>query len=622
MKKILSYVLIVIMVALSCLGSGCLFNEMDYDVLNINIAISEDSIEKDYYIGASQRFEEYAEDTIYFDLYKGVDVDVILCQDLQSYLLEQDYFGYDIFVTTPDMDPYVRNYVNKGYVLGLDDVFLNTSDIIGDSAISIEEKIHPTALSAYKSDDFEYYALPNTSEIVGLFFDVNAFNRYGYFFAEDKSNAESFYSELTKETYYFTIPTNDSNLFTDNKTAGVDLTFGTEDDGLPRTLNEFVALCEYIKSFDRYPFICAGGELYKADYLVQALTYSLMGVEEARACMNLDGKIQVVTGFTNKPLFPGLSKEYGEIFKPTVEMVELTEKTGYYASWSLAKYYAEAFMELSLNFGWWAPCSKNSNINAVEAYKEFIYSGYDGQKQEALMLLESSNWFNKVNEEGIINKFNALYNFDHRSDRIINVMSMPTLFDGKEEYAINRTKQTFQQVHPTYLLLANQVGTSASKTEGCKDFLKFLCTEQECNYYTVSTGIRKDLSYNFTLLDLSEISYYHSALEKVVSSSDIVYLASNSSTFKKSPYYFEGGKNDSRYFYYERVIDEDEVTGEVIKNYYTTCHQYFRDFNKPTTKFCFKNKLYTKETWKNVYGGYGEIGEYINSNGKPVVFNG
>ena len=609
------------MVALSCLGTGCLFNEMNYDVLNINIAISEDSSDIDYYIGAAQRFEDYAEDTLYFDLYKGVNVDVILCQNLESYLLEQDYYGYDIFVTTPDMDPYVRNYVNKGYLLNMDDVFLNTSDVIGDSAISIEEKIHPTALSAYKSDDFEYYALPNTSEIVGLFFDVNAFNRYGYFFADDKNDAESFYSEITKETYYFVNPTNNST-DSDNKSAGVDLVYGTEDDGLPRTLNEFIALCEYIKSFDRYPFICAGGELYKADYLVQALTYSLMGVEEARACMNLNGKVQVVTGFTNKPLFPGLSNEYEKIYEPIVETVELTEKTGYYASWSLAKYYAEAFMELSLNFDWWATASRRTNVTSVEVYKDFIYSGYDAQKQEALMLLESSNWFNKVDEEGIINRFNALYNFDRRNDRVIKVMSMPTLFDGREAYASERTKQTFQQVHPTYVLLANQVGMSASKTEGCKDFLKFLCTEKECNNYTLSTGIRKDLSYDFTLLDLTEISEYYGALDSVLSCADMVYLASNTSTFKKSPYYFEGGKNDSRYFYYERIIYEDELTGDVMINYYTTCHQYFRDFYKPTTKFCFTNKLYTKETWKNVYGGNGEAGVYINSNGNPVVFNG
>ena len=622
LKKILAFILIVMIITLSCFGTGCIFNEMYYDELVINIALSEDSIEREYFLGAAQRFEEYAEDKMYYDLYEGVNVDVILCQESQFNLDDQDYMGYDIFVTTPKMDPYIRNYVNNGYLLSVDDVFYNTSDVVLDSAITIEEKIHSTALPAYMSDDFEYYAVPNASEVVGLFYDVNAFDRYGYFFADDKSDAESFYSEITKETYYFTKPTKDKNIISENKSAGVDLVFGTEDDGLPRTLNEFVALCEYIKSFDRYHFICAGGEIYKADYLVQALTYSLMGVEEARACMNLNGKLQVVTGFTNKPLFPGLSKDYSQIYEPIVETVELTEKTGYYASWSLAKYYAEAFMELSVNFDWWADCSKKSNAQAVEAYNDFIYSGYDLQRQEALMLLESSNWIKNAEENNILNRFNSLYNFDYRNDRRIKIMSMPTLFNGKEEYASKRTKQTFQQVHPTYLVLANQVGHSASKTEGCKDFLKFLCTEQECNYYTASTGLKKDLSYDYTLLDLYDTSDYYGALEVVVSSADIVYLASNTATFKKSPSYFEGGKNDSRFFYYERIIYEDEVTGDVVKKYYTTCHQYFRDFSKPTTKFCFTNKLYTKETWKNVYGGTGEVGEYINSNGNPVVFNG
>ncbi len=632
MKKFFVFFLSIMMFALSFFGTGCLLSEEYLEPITINIALCEGTIENSYYMGAAQRFEEQAEGHRYSELYEGALVNVILCEESEYKIENQIYNGYDIYVTTEKMGPYVKNWSRKGYLYGLDDVFTVGSDVVNDTSVSIKDKIEEQALPAYTNDYYEYCALPNSSEIVGLVYDVNAFDKYGYFLADDENEAIDFYSELTEEIYYFTKPTGDDTEKATNKSAGVDGVFNTEDDGLPKTINEFVALCERIRYDDRYPFMSAGKDIYKADYLVQALMYSLMGVDEARACMNLDGELQVVTGFTNEPLFKGLNKSYGQIYKPKVEKVELSENCGYYASWALAKYYAEAFMELSVKMDWWADCSYRRTATAQETHYDFIFSGYDMSTQEALMLCESSAWIKSVEENGQLDYYNELYNSKYDRERRLMWMSMPTLFDGSEDYALERTKQTYQQVNPTYLILANQVRKNSAKIDACKDFLKFLCTELECNYYTSNTGFRKDFKYDFTLFDMYDRSDYYASLEQVMYSADIVYLASDTFTFigNTTPdeedsatfNYFEGGSKDSRFFYLKKILSYDDLTGEESSITYTTTFEYFRNFKNPTTKYCFTNRLYDKNTWGKIYRGYNEIGEYIGKDGKPVVFQG
>ncbi len=617
MKKIISFALILVL-NFSCLFyMGCFLNEQVSDPVSINIVVCEGSTDVNYYRGAASRFMQSVDNKNYIGQHTGVSVGVAIC-DKPSYKIEnQGYLGYDIYVTTDSFGYYVKDWVKRGYITNLTDVVMEKSDLVNGKSVSIEEKIDNSAISAYQSDYYEYYALPSTSEIVGLTYDGNAFNKYGYYFAKDEKDAIPFYSEITKSTYYFVKGCTNSVVSPINKSAGPDGIYNTVDDGAPSTLFEFVALCEYIKSHDRYPFIASGEDVYKADYLVQALTYSLMGYEQARACMDLTGEIDVVTGFSNELLFTGLDPEIGAIYKPITKKIQLTEECGFYASWAVAKYYAECFLDLSLKLDWWASCSYKTNATTEKAIKDFVFSGYDLNIEQSLMLCESSSWYEVLKDENYLSKYNKTYNWDGREKRILNWMSLPTLLDGKEEDASKRKTQTYLQVHPTYLVLADEVRYDAAKMEACKEFLKFLCTEQECNFYTLETGMRKDFKYDYVMTDLYEVSNYYATLEENLYHGDVIYLASNTPTFKKHPEFFEGGKRDSRFYYYEKKIPGDSTPVYVV----TTAFEYFRDFYKSNVQHCFLNRLIDKGGWSKYYGGYSTITEYIDSNGNPVVFN-
>ena len=338
----------------------------------------------------------------------------------------------------------------------------------------------------------DYYAVPFTTELVGLTYDVNAFERGGYFLAKNGVNAKPFESEILNEVYYFVNSGNNPSLVT-NKSAGPDGIYGTYDDGLPSTLfelnvmkrtnagykiimsiklpNEEYVLGEKIKNDDKYPFISSGKDNYRSDYLVQALTTSLLGYEQAKACMELNGQLEVVTGFTSQPLFKGLRGDK-MIYKPTTALVEMTESCGYYASWALARYYAQAFMELSLEMDWWADSSYVSERDFESVASEFIYTGYDQSLQQSLMLVESSDWYNKIDDK-VLERFNKLYNWNGGNERKLRWMSLPTLFDGNENNANLLREQTYQKAHSSYLVIAENVWSNAYKVEACKDFIRF-----------------------------------------------------------------------------------------------------------------------------------------------------
>ncbi len=622
MKRISAYILIIMLITLSIFGTGCLLVDGEKEPININLVINADSYENAYFRSAVSRFEEDFIEKEYGEIYKGVRASVMLCEERDYSLKNQSFSPYDIYVTDERFGSNVRGWASEGNILPIEEVFKTKFDLVDGVKYGLDDKLSSSSLPALMSDYQEYFAVPNASEIVGLTYDVNSFDKNGYYFANDKSNSVEFYSDITARNYYFVKPTYDENVVADNKSLGMDGIIGTADDGLPTTINEFVALCELIKSQDKYPFVASGKDVYKCDYLVQALTYALMGEEEASACMNLEGEVEVVVGYTDQPLFEGFDEVYGQIYKPKTEKVTLSENCGYYASWSVAKYYAEAFMELSVKMDWWADASFNSNVINDKLYFDFVLSGYDSGRQEALMLCDSSTWYKEMESLGHLKYFNDVYNYNNNSERRLQWMPIPTLFNGEEDYAEQRKTQTYQQVSPTFMVIADQVKSSALKYEACMDLLMYLCTEAECKYYTASTGFRKDFDYELDIIDLYKISDYYGSLEEITFNANVISYASDKLTFKKSPQFFEGGKKDSRYFYYKQLISYDELTEEVEYREYKTAFEYFTFFSKPTSKYCFLNGLVDKKDWEELYGGYEEITYYVDKNGKAVTFNG
>ena len=608
LKKILTFALAIFICFGTTFTASCFNDVSAYNPIKINIVVEEGSKDVRYFYDAISRFQEASKEVSYSLEHTGVEVELVI--DCQLVITDQRLNGFDIYLADKSRTNRVWEWVKDNHVIDLNDVLMD-ENYFEESGVLLQDKIDLMSQNSIKAGFGDYYAVPFTTELVGLTYDVNEFERGGYFLAKNSVNAKPFESEILNEVYYFVNSSNDSTNAT-NKSAGPDGVYDTYDDGLPSNLFELVVLCEKIKNDDKYPFISAGKDSYRSDYLVQALTTSLLGYEQAKACMELNGQLEVVTGFTSQPLFKGLRGDK-MLYKPTTALVKMTENCGYYASWALARYYAQAFMELSLEMDWWADSSYISERDFDSVTREFIYNGYDQSLQRSLMLVESSDWYNKIDDK-VLERFNKLYNWDGGNERKLRWMSLPTLFDGKENNSELLKEQTFQKVHSSYLVIAENVWSNAYKVQACKDFIRFLSTDQECYNYTLYSGMRRALSYDTDGIDLYIYGDYYGSLSDVMVNAKLVCPSSMNLTTNKSPEYFEGGKKDKRLFY----LKIDDAEEEYIKTY-TSVFEYYQEFYNANSISAFKSTLYDKNNWHKIYGGNEQITEY-EINGTPVRF--
>ena len=88
---------------------------------------------------------------------------------------------------------------------------------------------------------------------------------------------------------------------------------------------------------------------------------------------------------------------------------------------------------------------------------------------------------------------------------------------------------------------------------------------------------------------------------------------------KKSPSYFEGGKNDTRFFLYREITYYDEETGAIDFIEHRKLFAYFIENRLSSCMDTFLSSVVEKSGWSNIYGGYGEVGEYIDPITKKAV---
>lgn len=599
-------------------ATACGEEEDQTENISINIVVQEDSYDLMYLYDVAYEFAEKYSQKQYSYQKKGVYVDVCLVSERNFMLDLQEYEDYDIYLTNQTIGHHIYKWANRGWLLSMDDVFYSkTIDEYGIER-TLEDRLDEYALEGYKGDNFEYFALPHTSEVLGITYDGNSFDNNGFYFAKDTSDAVSFVSNITGETYYFTRPTGANNIETNNKSAGLDGIYNTFDDGLPKTLCEFIVMCEYIKEHDIYPFMVSGSETYKADYLAQALMTSLLGYDQARAYMDMNGEMEIVTGFTNEPLFNNSNLDLGKIYKPKTTIVDLTEETGYYTSWSLAKYYAEVFMDISVKLDWWADITNSPNKDQFDAMWDFVFSGYDlNGIQQSTMLIETSSWYRELEDAGILDKYNKHYNYDGQNERKLLWMALPNSFDGEKE----SKDRALLQVNPSYFVLANRLWSEPDVAEACRDFLNYISSEEGCTFYTQQTGYFKDLDYYIPSSGFYGIDDYYPSLFESVYEAKRIYLSAKNLTYRKSPEYFEGGKYDDRWYFIRKTLGHDDVTNEAITVEFNTIYECFKYVPNSTVKDAFLNRLLDKYNWQNYYGGYLEVAEGTDIFGNKIEFN-
>ena len=457
---------------------------------------------------AKAGFSELVKDVEYTEGKKGVSFEVTSTTGVKIKNAAEQ--GAHVFFVQGKYNDYMEE-INKNAIMPIDDVVTGDLGAWGDPAgTTIESKIPEEFRNAFKGNDGHYYMLPTYETYSSVSYDIDLFTKQGLYLAKPETGMEFTSDLIPGQTYYFT--GNKANM-----TVGNDGVAGTDDDGMPTTLNELVAQCAYINS-KRIACFSSPGIGAHIDYsntLIDAVWTALVGFEQRNAVSTHVGTIDYVTGVSDVELWPGTG-----IMAPVTESVTLKgdSSDGYKAIDQVGRYYGFAFMELAFQQGWYYKRYTAANYTHKEAHRAFILNGIGGMDKIAAHV-EGSYWYNEAEGYGLFNDYKVLSGTG-KAYKNIGHWNMPTSIGNDVVTGPENARDEVVVNSFTANMLINgnidDVPGNEGLLQACKDFFMYLCTDAKLQAFTAITGSAKSFfDYEITDEVLAELDPYQQEVMRV-----------------------------------------------------------------------------------------------------------
>ena len=487
----------------------------------INVANFGGGIGRKWLDEAIVRFQALKEGESYETGKTGVAFDVTHVIGVSSEGMKTD--GTHVYFL---QDKYFECFtqIQNGFVMDITDIVKEETLAEYGENVTIESKINEDYRFAMKGNDGQYYMLPHYETQSGASYDVDLFKKEGFFLAKTGEGV-SFNSALTGNTYYFTGDASEM-------TVGNDGLVGTDDDGMPTTLNELVAMCEHMMDEGVTPFSVAGSHIDYTNYFIEGLWTALGGYDQRSAVVSHKGTVDYVKGMTEDELWAGSG-----IYVPEIETVTLAGDStdGYKAIDQAARYYAYAFIELAYQQGWFYEKYTENNYTHKEAMRAFILNGLAGNKKLGAHV-EGSYWYNEAESYNLFNDY-KIWSGTGSSIKNIKHWNMPTSVGNDVVTGTDNAREEALINGMTSTIMINGNLDDVPGKEGliraCKDFVKFLCTEQELDNFTACTGVSKAL-YDYSIDDkvLAELDPYQKSVMTLRANNRVVNQYGDNATYR------------------------------------------------------------------------------------------
>lgn len=489
MKKILCNVMALAMVAgLTCGVAACgtttVVEEIDENKVQLYIASYNggggykwlDDPSDDTADDAESRFEAKYANTTFGDK-TGVQVIVESSKAFSASKVKDSLAtsSYDMYFAPAD---YYMHVAQKEF-LDITDMVQAVNPVDNKS---IESKLEAEKRSVLKVDE-KYYALPYYETSQGITYDADLFNENKLYFSKEMDNDGMRKFVTTKDAT--------------NLSCGPDAVYGTYDDGLPSTYQEFYKLMDQMISGKGgetiIPFAFNGhGNAEYTNMLMSALSANMAGIDaiKAHANFNTNGKtLKVVTGFNGD--------------EPIIDDIAITEQNAYLLKSTAGMYYASEFAQkIFSDTRYYDSKSASTGSTNLVAMERYVKSGKDGSTPIA-MLIEGSYWYNEAEAEGIMDRARKLGDLKN-----MKVMALPHQYAGTVEPKADGEAPVSQVLTSggTYAFIAADI--QSERVEAAKLFLQFCYSDEELVKAELSNnGIGRSLIYDTSSIQ-DELSSY------------------------------------------------------------------------------------------------------------------
>ncbi len=455
---------------------------------------------------AEKSFGGTSKKGVFIDIAKSMNVSVTGLANSTEHILTTDRFN------SPN------DVANAGELYNLNEVMADTSRVGG----SLEDAIYDRIKPSLKGGDGNYYGLPHYEYYGGLSYSRTVFDTEKAFFADaSDATAIPFKSRFSNQNYKMTGAEG-------KLTKGPDGVANTQDDGLPASLEEFLALMDYFKTRTAYaPIVVSGMHINYSNYFMDGLWAALAGQEQMNNYYNSKGDIEIVDGFTDEDLFKGISY----LKKPIVKKVTLNDANGYLGQQMVAKYYAYALYEIMYKENLWSDDVANPGVNHYDAQLAFLIGQQAGNFSNAAMLCEATYWYNETKEGNNFNRTKLLAGKEE-SDFDVRFMSLPST------YYYSTTQQekpsSIINIADSYLFVNKNIEKDADVEEAVVEFVKFLYSEEWLKKFTLSTGCMRAVEYNLTEEELATTNTFAANLWRIRKSdgSNTVYCTGDTEGYR------------------------------------------------------------------------------------------
>ncbi len=461
---------------------------------------------------AKERFEELHKDDVYEEGKKGVQIVINNSKSSADSVMNQiEYNAEEVYFT--ELAYYYT--LKEAGVLGdiTEAVTKDLSEYGDESGSTILSKMSDDQKAFYgieEDGETHYYGIPHYSGYTSLVYNVDLFEEEKYYFAADTSDAQNLED-------YFIVKSSDK------KSAGPDGEFGTDDDGLPTTFEEFFLLCDYIAERGQTPVTWRGASY--DDYLRKLM----LSVEA-----NVDGKEQTSLAYSMNGTATTLGTASANGFTVGGSK-EITAGNGYEVYGSKGKYEALNFMnKLATNDKYHAELAFNGGYSHMNAQEDFLYAGHDNGETDPIAMLVEGIWWENEAESTFVSMADSMGDEYAKENRNFAIMPLP------KASAADAGKNVL--LDSLYSMCFMKSNIEEWKKPLALDFIAFVNSDESLVEFTQITNTPKDLDYEMTEEQMKSMTNFGRSVMKLKANSDIVYPYSNSAIYVNQSSSFNADK--------------------------------------------------------------------------------
>lgn len=552
MKSIIS--LVMTLAILMSLLAGCGGGETQVDATKTHLSVLsyDGGIGSQWLKNAAKRFEEKYANVSFEEGKMGVVIDIT-----------NDKLDGKNGVTTTPYAVWFSESVNyndliaTGQIVDISDIVTGSLSEISDGAEtgSIEDKLSAEYAEALTAIDGKYYCLPHYEVYTGLVYDIDLFDKYGYYFSVNGG---------------FTFDA-------EEKTVGPDGVKGTKDDGLPSSYEELYTLMDQMVADGVVPFTWVGAHENYVNDLFAGLQAAYAGKDEFLLNVNFDSSISN-TQATIIDSFDGDT--------PVESKVTITNENGYLMSLQAGKYYAFELMEkIMSNDSYHTKMDKSTSH--LDTQEKYILSSLKAGEKPIAMMIEGTYWYNEA-AEALKRSVNT---YKERAEgRRFGWMPLPVQYEGSVTEG-NGKKNTVLESLCSFAFINAKYKDDEVILDVAKKFLQFCYTDESLVEFSVTTGLPKCVNYTIPEDKLALIdNYFQKDVLDTKMNSDVVYPYSANPIFVNNMGDFifnQGGK-----------LWEGTVDGKTTTNFYAALK------SGVSAKDYFYAASTDEEKWNSVYAEY------------------